>query len=79
MIESFKLLHGYTNINCDILFKLNNTTETRGQNWKRLRHKQQLKALQCRVNGFSLRVINAWNNPPCHVVSVNSTNHFKSR
>ena len=26
LIETFKLLHGYTNINYEIFFKLNNTT-----------------------------------------------------
>ena len=31
------------------------------------------------VNFFSLRVINAWNKLPCHVVSANSTNQFKSQ
>ena len=34
LIETFELLHGYTNINYEIFFKLNNTIETRGQNWK---------------------------------------------
>ena len=71
LIETFKLLHGHTNIDYEIFFKLNNTTETRGHNWK-LFKPQTTKGLQCRVNLFSLRVINAWNKLPCHVVSANS-------
>ena len=78
LIETFKLLHGHTNIDYEIFFKLNNTTETRGHNWK-LFKPQTTKGLQCRVNFFSLRVINAWNKLPCHVVSANSTNQFKSQ
>ena len=34
LIETFKLLHGHTNIDYEIFFKLNNTTETRGRDWK---------------------------------------------
>ena len=34
LIETFKLLHRNTNIDYKIFFKLNNTTETRGHNWK---------------------------------------------
>ena len=76
LIEAFKLLHGYTNINYEIFFKLNNTTETQGHNWK-LFKPQTTKGLQCRVNFFSLMVINAWNKLPCNVVSATSTNQFK--
>ena len=43
LIETFKLLHGYTNINYEIFFKLNNTTETRGHNWKLLRGGEGLR------------------------------------
>ena len=77
LIETFKLLHGHANIDYEIFFKLNNTTETRGHNWKLF--KPQTKGLQCVVNFFSLRVINAWNKLPCHVVSADSTNQFKSQ
>ena len=76
LIETFKLLHGYTNINYEIFFKLNITTETQGHNWK-LFKPQTTKGLQCRVNFFSLMVINAWNKLPCNVVSATSTNQFK--
>ena len=48
LIETFKLLHGHTNIDYEIFFKLNNTTETRGHNWK-LFKPQTTKGLQCRV------------------------------
>ena len=73
LIETFKLLYGYTNIN---FFKLNNTSETRKANWK-LVNPQTTKGLQCRVHFLSLMVINAWNKLPCHVVSPISTNQFK--
>ena len=78
LIETFKLLHGHTNIDYEIFFKLNNTTETRGHNCKLLKP-QTTKGLQCRVNFLSIRVINAWNKLPCHGVSANSTNQFKSQ
>ena len=61
-----------------IKFKLNNTTETLGHNWK-LFKPHTTKGLQCRVNLFSLMVINAWNKLPCHVVSATSTNQYKSQ
>ena len=59
-----------------MFYKLNNTIETRGHNWKLLKT-QTTKGIQCRVNLFSFRVINAWNKLPCHLVSATSTNQFK--
>ena len=75
LIETFILLHRYTNINYEIFFKLNNTTETRGHNWT-LFNPQTTKGLQCRVNFFSLKVINAWNKLPCHLVSATMVTLF---
>ena len=78
LIETFKLLHGHTNFDYEKKIELNNTTETRGHNWKLLKA-QTRECLQCRVHFFSLRVINSWNKLPCHVVSATSTNQFKSQ
>ena len=53
LVETFKLLRGHTNIDYEIIFKLNNATETQGHNWTLF--KPHTKGLQCRVNFFSLR------------------------
>ena len=78
LIDTFKLLYGHTNIDYEIFFKLNNTTDIREHNWK-LFKPQTTKGLQCRVNLFSLIVINVWNKLPCHVTSATSINQFKSQ
>ena len=69
LIETYKLLHGYTNVDYRIFFQKHddhpNCTDhnTRGHNWK-LFKPQSKKGLQCRVHFFSQRVINYWNDLP---------------
>ena len=37
------------------------------------------KSVLQRVNFFSIRIINAWNRLPDHVISAQTTNMFKNR
>ncbi len=86
LIETFKLLHNYTDINYRHFFQrhgidgdgaTSRVYTTRGHRWK-LYKPQPQKGLQCRTNFFSHRVINKWNSLPCQVVSAGSVNSFKS-
>ncbi len=78
LIETYKLLNGFTNIPFDTFFTKNNKSSTRSCNSCKLYKPQTSKGLQCRVNFYSHRVINAWNKLPEHVISASSVNSFKS-
>ena len=79
LIETYKLLHGYTNVDYRIFFQKHDDDpdctdhNTRGHDWK-LFKPQSKKGLQCRVHFFSQRVINYWNDLPSQVVTASSVN-----
>ena len=84
LIETYTLLHGFTNVDYRIFFQKHDDHpectdhNTRGHDWK-LFKPQSKKGLQCRVHFFSQIVINYWNDLPCQVVTASSVNSFKSR
>ena len=77
MIETFKILHGFDKIHADRFFKFSSTTETRGHNMKLFKTGLK-KALSCRQEFLTQRVINTWNSLPASVVNAKSVNSFKS-
>ena len=75
LIETFKIMHGKENINKDVLFHMNESTRTRGHNYKI--YKCQAK-LMMRKFSFSYRIVNAWNSLPAEAVNAKHINEFKS-
>lgn len=74
LIEVFKLLKGFTDVDFNKFFQLSNTS-TRGHSLKL--HKNACSH-DYRKYFFSQRVIDAWNKLPEHVVKSNSVNAFKN-
>ena len=73
LIETYKLLKGYCDIDWLKLFTLSPIFHTRGHHLKL--YKQQSR-LQLRTNFFTLRIINQWN---CLLVIGNSGNGNRKR
>ena len=75
LIEVFKIIHGYTDIPTESLFKVN-------PNPRPGRHKYTLirghSRLDVRHKFFSQRVIPYWNALPSEAVEASSINAFKS-
>ena len=75
LIEVFKILNGFDNINPDSLFQRDTNTRTRSNGMK-------LKGNRCntlvRRSFFNNRVVDPWNRLPPSVVSAQSINSFKS-
>ena len=75
MIFTYKLMIGKTNISKDDFFTSTNLT-TRGHQFKNL--KRQASKLP-RINTFSNRIVNDWNQLPSKIVQTTSINSFKNR
>ena len=75
LIEVYKYVNGYYNVNENLLTK-DSSTRTRG-------HAHKLSKKHCRLklrqNFFSFRVVNDWNNLPAHVAEAPSMDSFKAR
>ncbi|XP_071959999.1 uncharacterized protein [Antedon mediterranea] len=78
LIEAFKILKGFEDIDPKDLFKLSHNIRTRGHSVKLYRPKLRGN-LMCRVNFFTIRVIHHWNSLPEYVIQASSVNIFKSR
>ena len=75
MIFTYKLMTGKTNISKDDFFTSTNVT-TRGHQFKIFkRHASKLP----RINTFSNRIVNDWNQLPSKIVQANSQNSFKNQ
>ena len=75
MIEVYRILNGYDDIDPRKFFKLSNRT-SRGHSLK-LQYPDHWRT-QVRANFFSIRVIKPWNELPSKVVEANSVATFKS-
>ncbi|XP_071954277.1 uncharacterized protein [Antedon mediterranea] len=78
LIEAFKILKGFEDIDPKDLFKLSHNIRTRGHSLKLYRPKLRGN-LMCRANFFTIRVIHHWNSLPEYVIQASSVNIFKSR
>ncbi|XP_038064885.1 uncharacterized protein LOC119735252 [Patiria miniata] len=76
LIEVFKIFNGFDKTEPTRFFKISNTRETRGHNMKIFKSGMN-KALRCRQDFFSQRVVNTWNDLPSYVVNAKTTNSFK--
>ena len=77
LIETYKILTWKEKVPRDKFFSLNQNI-TRGNSMKLYKPRLNKSVLQ-RVNFFSIRIINAWNRLPDHVISAQTTNMFKNR
>ena len=76
LIEVFKILNGYYNINPSQFFIPSDVTSTRGNCMKLFKPRNRLNI---RSNFFTQRVIGNWNSLPNEVVAVNTIASFKSK
>ena len=76
LIEIFKILNGYENIDRNMFFSLKKDSRTR-------RHEVKLVKDQCRLDirkhSFSQRTINEWNTLSTNCVTASSVNMFKNK
>lgn len=75
LIEVFKMLKGYENVDANLFFSQSNTV-TRGHSLKLFKHGYRL---DCRKYFFSQRVIDIWNSLSDDVIACNSVNSFKNK
>lgn len=76
VIQVYKILNDIDIVDRDKLFKLATYSQTRGHPFKLYKERSRLNI---RMNSFSNRVINTWNELPNNVVMAPSVNAFKGR
>ena len=76
LIEAFKILNDFTNVQMGTAFNLNTTQFTRGHSFKLVKSRCNL---ELRRHFFTNRVVNQWNSLPSYVVCVPTVNSFKSK
>ena len=76
IIEVFKILNGFYNVNPNEFFTPAVSTNTRGHLMKLFKPYSRLNV---RSNFFTQRVVNHWNNLPKQVVSTNTVASFKAK
>ena len=76
MIETYKILNRYYNMDPSTFFTLNISFSTRGHLFKLFKKRSRLLI---RHNFFSNRVVNLWNSLPDLVVSAPTVATFKQR
>ena len=76
MIEVFKILDKFDEINPEVLFEINNESVTRGNGMKL---KVQRYNTIARKSYFNVKVVDHWNRFPASVVSFKIKDIFKSR
>ena len=74
LIETYKILNGYYDINPTSFFTLSNTDTTRGHHRKLFKFRSRLLV---RHNFFTNRVVNLWNSLPADVISAPTVALFK--
>ncbi|MGE5822757.1 MAG: reverse transcriptase domain-containing protein [Nitrososphaerota archaeon] len=75
LIEVFKILKGFDNIDSSKFFQVNNA-QTRGHSLKLFKSGHRLV---CKEFAFSHRIINVWNRLDEEIIACDSVNSFKSR
>merc|ERR1712212_473283 len=76
LIETFKIVHGYENIERDVFFEL--TDSNTRTNTCKLGKREHIRTVT-RANSFGVRVVNGWNALPEEVVMAPSISAFKKR
>ena len=76
MIETYKILHRYYDIEPSTFFTLNIQSSTRGHSLKLFKESPRLFI---RHNFFSNRIVNVWNSLPDTIISAPTVATFKER
>ena len=76
LIQVFKLIKGFDNLDYRTFFHLSDNSKTRGHRFKITKVRSRL---EIRKHFFSQRVVNEWNKLPSLVVEAESVNCFKNR
>ena len=76
LIQTFRILKGYDNLDPSLFFEMDCRGVTRGHSMKLIKPRVFTRNRQY---SFSQRVINPWNSLPEQVVSADSINSFKDR
>ena len=76
LIETYKLLKGYYNVDWSNFFTLSPVHQTRGHHLKLYKKPARL---QLRANFFTQRVVNEWNSLPSDVVLAPTITSFKQK
>ena len=76
LIETYKILTGKENLDCEKFFEVAKSSNLRGNSRKLYKKRSNTLARQ---NFFSQRIVNFWNALPTTVVEAPSVNSFKSR
>ena len=76
MIQVYKIMNGMVRVNTEDFFVPSRLEHTRGHQQRMAKDKATKMA---RINAFSQRVINDWNNLPEEVIKAESLNEFKNR
>ena len=76
LIEALKLLKGIAKLDYSLFFKLSWESKVRGHTYKIVNNSFRLDV---RINFFSNRVVDAWNELPQYVVDAETVNTFKAR
>ena len=75
LIQVFKIVNKIDNLDKEIFFKENNSSMTRGHNYKLSKGHNRLNL---RAHAFSQRIVNPWNSLSAAVVNSKDVNQFKS-
>ena len=76
LIDAFKILNDFTNVQIGTAFTLNTTQFTRGHPFKVVKSRCNL---ELRRHFFTNCVVNQWNSLPSYVVCAPTVNSFKSK
>ena len=76
LIEVYKIIKGFDNIDYRNFFQIADNSRTRGHRFKIVKIRARL---DIRKNFFSHRVVNSWNQLPASVVDADTVNNFKNR
>jgi hypothetical protein len=76
LIQVFKLIKGFDNVDYSNFFQLTSNSRTRGHKFKICKGRSRL---EIRKNFFSQRVVSEWNKLPSFVVEAESINSFKNK
>ena len=76
IIETFKIIKGFTNIDSTQFFNVQASDRLRGHSLKLTKPRCNT---QLRQHFFSQRVIQRWNNLPQYVINADSVNEFKNK
>jgi len=76
MIETYKILHNYYNIEPSLFFTLNDSSTTRGHSLRLFKERSRLLV---RHNFFSNRIVNLWNSLPGYLVTAPTVATFKQQ